>query len=537
MGPIVLSGFAGANIALGPRLLPESVGVSVLDANPLLPGDLRPLKSALAVATAVVGRQTIYRMGRDVPSESNYWLSFTGHANIIRGFDAEDTSERTYYTGDGVPKWTDNVMALGSAPYPAAWRPLAMPAPTIMPTLSVTTPGTGDAGYMTYVYTWVNDLGWESAPSPVNGITIAPGAVVAIGMPDTPPTGNYGINRTRIYRTSVDTAGTSTFLFLREVTLATTSTSDDGRALGDQLATVGWLPLPDGAYGLIALWAGMAAAVYGKEVLFNEPGVMYAWPEKYAIAVVDTPVATGRFEQNLVVLTDGHPVVIQGTDPAGMTDTLLPIAQPCAAAASVASFAHGVVWASNEGIAYFGVNGQALLTQGLIKPEQWRALVPASMVAARWGRMYVVFYDDGTGRKGLMIDPLAPANGVWFLSTGFAAAFYDELLQALYVLDGAAVKRFDGGAAPLSAVFRSKAFRQTGGRNMTHGEVTADAYPVTFKLWGDGVLRMTRTVTNDQPFTLPAGYMATDYQVEVTTTAPLQSVRLGTIAQLRGEAG
>jgi hypothetical protein len=36
----------------------------------------------------------------------------------------------------------------------------------------------------------------------------------------------------------------------------------------------------------------------------------------------------------------------------------------------------------------------------------------------------------------------------------------------------------------------------------------------------------SRTVTSGEPFSLPAGYMAQDFQVEVQTTGPVQGVLL-----------
>ncbi|WP_230685400.1 hypothetical protein, partial [Streptococcus pneumoniae] len=85
----------------------------------------------------------------------------------------------TYYTGDGTPKWTDNSIGLtGGPPYPQASRELAVPAPTTAPAIALTTDGTGTDATRYYVETFVNDLGWESAPSPIStGLVCKPGAI------------------------------------------------------------------------------------------------------------------------------------------------------------------------------------------------------------------------------------------------------------------------------------------------------------------------------------------------------------------------
>lgn len=68
------AGFGGENRAIHPKLLGETVGAVSLNQKPGR-GDLRPWKSPLTVATVPSGRNTIYRMGRDVASDSQYWLS------------------------------------------------------------------------------------------------------------------------------------------------------------------------------------------------------------------------------------------------------------------------------------------------------------------------------------------------------------------------------------------------------------------------------------------------------------------------------
>ena len=529
MNPINIAGFAGANLAINARLLNEAVGVHVIDAEPGR-GDLRPLHAPLTVATVPTGtpQKAIYRMGRDTPNDAQYWLSWSTIVNAIRGFDENDTTERTYFTGSGTPKWTDNVMGLsGGPPYPQATRELAMPAPIVALIATETSPGIGDDGTVFYVHTFVNDLGWESAPSPVSiGLTCKPGAIVDLtGLPAA-PAGNYGINRRRIYRTSVGSTGVSVFLFLREETIGTTSTTDDARALGDELATGGWDVPPADAYGLIGLWNGMASMLSGKAVWFTEPYTPYATPSRYKFPVQNKPVAQAKWEQNLLVLTTGAPVILQGQDPNSMSETPSRLGFACMSARSVVEFKHGVVWASNEGLAYTG--SDSLLTEGVLTQRQWKLLKPETMIAGRYGRLYVCSYDDGTGsRKGFMFDPLSPAQGIWFLSTGFDACWYDELSDQLYVLEGGNVRKFDGGDTLLTAKYTSKKFHQTSKRNFAWCKVVADAYPVTAKVYADGVLRHQRTVPSEDAFTLPDGFIAEDWQGEVqSSVGSVQAMRL-----------
>ena len=168
------AGFLGANIHTNKALLPDGVGVQSLNQAPGQ-GDLRPWHAPLTVASvsSSPARKTIYRMGRDTASDTLHWLSWSTLVHAIRGIDREDSQERTYFTGAvGGPAWTDNTLALASAPYPTASRPLGVPAPITAPTLTLSSAGTSETEETRYyVTTFVNDVGWESAPSPLASIS------------------------------------------------------------------------------------------------------------------------------------------------------------------------------------------------------------------------------------------------------------------------------------------------------------------------------------------------------------------------------
>ncbi|MFW9595987.1 MAG: hypothetical protein ACMV1D_10910, partial [Macromonas sp.] len=236
------TGFDGENRAVHPKLLAETLGTLSRNQKPGR-GDLRPWKAPLNAATAPAGRKTIYRMGRD--TNVHYWLSWTSRVHVARISDATDTTERTAYTGDGVPKWTNTTMALASTPYPTSSRPLGLPVPSSAPLITVGvapepeiegTPPTMET--VSYCYTWVNDMGWESAPSPPSALVERDvTAVVTVGGFGTVPSGNHKVGKVRVYRTQT---GSDQFMFLREVAYGTSSTTDDNRATGETLASLTW---------------------------------------------------------------------------------------------------------------------------------------------------------------------------------------------------------------------------------------------------------------------------------------------------------
>lgn len=530
------AGFSGEVRAIEPKLLPETACTISRNHKPGR-GDLRPWRTPLAVASVPPDRQTIYRMGRDVNTDTDYWLSWTGVVHAVRGFSTTDTTEQTFYTGDGEPKFTNNVIGLASGPYPATSRPMGIPAPAVGLTVSgvnsdATTP-TMETYY--YVYTYVNDLGWESAPSPVSlevtrdneGTTVLTGFLP-------PPSGNYNISTIRIYKTQT---GTNTnFYFLREIAVGTSDTTDNNETLGELLETTTWLPAPGVPTGgslntteptlsfLTPMWNGMMAGIAGGGVRVCEPYIPYAWPKAYEVLPPDgTPVGLGVFGQNMIIVTNSRPILVNGSSPDGLDQQKIEMPQGCVAPRSIVSMGAGVAWASEDGLCWYGSGGPRVLTAGLMLREDWQALVPSSIIGQMYEGLYFGSYDNGSGRKGFFIDPSSP-NGIYFLDTGYTAMHFDELKDQLYVLEGGSVKKWDAGSSWMTFVARSKTYKQPYPANYAAAEVVATGYPVTFRLFADGVLKHTETVTSRAPFRLPSGFRAFDYQIELEGNLPIQAV-------------
>ncbi len=513
---ITLSGFRGENRALPPINIPETVGVLSQNQNPVR-GDLRPWNAPLAVATVPAGRKTIYRMGRDAASDTNYWLSWPGEVNVVRGSIADDLTERTYYSGDGFPKWTDNTM-LSSAPYPATWRALGIPAPATPALLSASGGVSATTETRFYVYTYVSDKGEESAPSPVSAmLTCKTDDTVTLSALAAAPAGNYGINRIRIYRTQSDAAGNAEFFFLRELTSTLTSTTDDNRTLGEVMPSTTWLTPPEDLRGLNGLWNGMLAGISGNAVRVCEAYKPYAWPLAYEILPRGgEPVALATFGQSLLVLTTGAPSLVTGGSPDALDEQPLAWNEACVSARSVVSFGHGVAWACPDGLAYFGAGGPKMITNGLMTREDWQAIDPASIVGSLYEGAYLGFYTVAGVTKGFLVDPLQP-TGLYFTDIPGQAAFFDALQDQLYVLDGTSIQKWNAGEA-MTATFRSKVFRTPKPLSFAAAEVVAQDYPVTCKVYADGVLKHTQTVLAANPFRLPSGFLAQAWQLELSTT-------------------
>ncbi|WP_159917927.1 hypothetical protein [Pantoea sp. 18069] len=480
---ITVSGFTGAVNAPHPKLLPDTAGTVSWNQKPGR-GDFRPWREPLEVATVPAARKTIYRFGRDVAEDGRYWFAWTGTVHAVRGMLADDTTERTYYSGDGFPKWTDNTIALAGGSYPAAWRKLGVPPPTSAPTLQVSEGDSTETEVRYYVYTFVTDKGEESAPGPVSLMLTCPiNAVVAISGIESPPSGALTIDRVRIYRTQTGSTGDTEFFFLRELAAGAATTSDDKRVLGEILETVDWLQPPEDLTWLTAMWNGMIAGITGNAVRYCMAYKPYAWPIAYETLPPDAkPVALATFGQRLLVLTTADPVLVAGTSPDSLDEQPLEVGQACVAPRAVVSFGHGVAWPAPDGLAYYGAAGAKLVTAGILTRDDWQAMNPAGMVAGLYEGLYLSFFTDAGGvRRGFLVDPQNPA-GIFYLERGYDALYLDELQDALYVLDGNQVLKWDAGAALMSARFVSKVFGQSAPVSPAWCKVAADSYPVTVKI-------------------------------------------------------
>lgn len=551
---IAITAFMGENRAAHPLSLPDGVSQISLNQNPVR-GDLRPWKAPSTVATVPSGRNTIYRMGRDTASDSLYWLSWTGIVHAVRATIADDTTERTYYTGDGVPKVTDNTLALATAPYPTAFRLLGVPAPTSQLTLVANSGVSATTQTRYYVYTYVTDKGEESAQSPVSAaLTCKTDDAVDISNIASPPAGAYGITRVRIYRTQSGVTNETEFFFLREIASGVATSTDDKRTLAEVLVSATWLTPPAGLTNLTAMWNGMMAGISGKSVRVCEAYKPYAWPASYEILPPDaTPVALKVFGQTMLVLTTGKPRLVSGGSPDSLDDQPVEWNEACVSARSAVSFGHGVVWACPDGLAYLGSGGPRMITNGIMTKEDWRAIKPETIVGSMYEGAYLGMYTVGGVTKGFMIDPMNP-RGMLFTDIPATAFYFDELQDQLYLLDGTNIKTWNTGA-PVTVTARSKRFRLQRPTAFACAQVLADGYPVNFvidavNLPADGVskmvalqpavytapstttLRYTKSVSDRKPFRLPRGILVNEIEVELSGTSAVQGV---SVAQSHAE--
>lgn len=522
---IKLQGFSGEIPRLDPYYLPERAAISNLNAA-MRGGSLSPFRqNSPTVHTFPSNRTSIYLYGAE-------WLGWDHVTNVVPGPVADD---RLYIS---------HANAAPTLRYLGTEYPLALPTPTQKPLLSIV--GTVDdetAEYVAYAYTWVTQLGEESAPSPLSApIMWSEDADVQVdNLPGTPPAGRL-VNAKRIYRAVTSATGATDLFFVAQVAATDTVYVHDIAVdpIAEAIETGEFGPAPGNLRGFTAMPNGIIAAYRGKELWFCEPYQPHAWPNAYVLTANDQIIGLSAFGTTLAVLTTGMPYTVQGLHPNSMAMEKVEQPFPCMSARGIVDMGYAAIFPSTDGLVSITQQGGVLLTENIWTREQWNAMRPTTMRAARFGSLYGFSYSPASGgRKMCFLDPRASEPSILRVNDN-GVAFYTHVESGnTYMLaaDQRNVVVFDDDAQPKrSYTWRSKPFRlpYEGGFGAIKVETDGNAGEAfTARIYADGDLFHTTGVGN-VPTRLPAG-KAREWQIELTGTATILTVAIArTIAELNG---
>ena len=284
---------------------------------------------------------------------------------------------------------------------------LGCPAPLATPTLEVTGSAASgeDMTSRVYVYTCVNSLGDERAPSHASEVKDVQGQTVVVGNMVTPPHAGYAaITKKRIYRLAVGDESAD-YLFVAEIEASVNSYTDkltDGE-LGEVLPSLGWKTPASDLQGLVSVPGNVLAAFRGQEVRFSAPNYPYAWPDSYAHTVEYDIVGLECSGTVLFIFTTG-PVYYMSVD---ALESAVPVSMdgscPCLSARGIIPVPGGVVFPSRDGLYMVG-SGYAIplrMTTAYYAKEEWLAMRPATMFGAWCGGYLYLFFAD---REGLIFE-------------------------------------------------------------------------------------------------------------------------------------
>lgn len=391
-----------------------------------------------------------------------------------------------------------------------------------------------------YVHTYVTEFGEEGPPSEASGAVDA-GSVqpVTLTLPTVEPSATNGrlLSKRRIYRSAAGTAGAA-YRFVAELDIVDEEFTDeiDGAELAESLQSANWDGPPEGLRGIMSHPSGTFVGFEGADVYFSEPYRPHAWPEEYRIPVGHEVVAIGVFDTHIVVATTGLPYLITGMDPRSMSVRRLEVNQSCSSKRSMVSLGYACVYASAYGLVHVSPQGAQLITRNHITVDEWAGYHPETIRAFEYEGRYIGFYDAGPGQKGgFVFDPREPELGLVDLDFSAVSGFREPESEALYLLlESDDIVKWDAGADLFPGAWRSKVIHSPDPINIGSARVIANGYDdLTFRLFADGALAAEHVVTSREPFPLPSGYSAMDWQFEVDGTEVVAEI---TIAETPEEA-
>lgn len=394
--------------------------------------------------------------------------------------------------------------------------------------------------FTSYVYTFVNDLGWESAPStPSAQVTVDNGIINTVTVP---PFVRPDVVKVRLYRAGIGTGDQSDFLLVAELLppyapYVDSQSSDEIK--GDALITEEFDLPPADLRGIQALPNGALVGFTPNRLCFSEPGYGYAWPRRYQIPTDFTIVAIGAINSNVVVLSESFVYLASGTTPGSYAMERLEYPQGCVSKRSVAYISGlGVVYASPDGL--FSVTGSGPprnVTARLFAREEWQELNPASIMAAAHDDRYFGFYTKRDGAKGaIVIDFREDGFGMIDLPDHATALYTDPITDTLYFCaddtypvpakTGSTLLEWDTGTAPRPYRWRSRLFINPYPASFQACRIRAESYEqLTFRIYSRGQLINEIPVGSEEPFRLtPVPQQQTE--IELAGTANVYSVEV-----------
>lgn len=563
---IDISTFVGEIPKLSEKLLPGEYAAQAVNCN-LESGNLQPVKGVATEQALESGAETIYRLGEQ-------WLQWNNKINVIESL-VQNSGGRIVYTGDHYPKETNVVLGLVSSPFPTNSRRLGIAAPTSKLTTTVNTAGSGSPRDISYCFTrvgvWEDGTIVESAPSPASDLLTANDDATVDVSGFTAPTED-GVYDTHyhLYRINAGLSGTE-YQFVAQISKSASfpyvdSVEDDD--LGEVLPTTGWTVPIDDLKGIISTSNGLAFAFNDNTVYVSESYIAYTFPVDYTLSVGSEIVGLAFNGNAVVVLTKTAPSLIYGSEPESLSlDKLshdLPL--PCKSERSIVSTPDGVIFASATGLFMINSGGNAInLTKNIFTKEQWEALGPGSVFAFYFNDAYVAFFAGST--VGIEVDPsknyirrfsltsavhggqyvstvsintynLLTSGGDNFLTadgyqlsvTGSSYSITSDTLYLIQSTDtGRAIVSWEAGSL-VDYTWKSKEVSQKSYHALTAGMLIGNFSEgsTTLKLYVDGVLSFTKTISGNDVFRIRSPKRGSKFQVELTGKATIDRMILGT---------
>lgn len=390
--------------------------------------------------------------------------------------------------------------------------------------------------FTNYVYTYINSLGQESAPSPPSmTIMVDNGIINMVTIPE-PPVGSDVVT-VRLYRAS-NSITAAQYLFVSDVSPPYPAVYNDSAAtvdIGpDVLETTNFDPPPDTLQGIIALPGGALCGFSGNELCFSEPSFPYAWPIRYRLTTDYRIIAIAAIDSTVVVFTEAFTYFAAGNAPGDYAMQKTSYPQSCVSKRGVAMLPAGILCPTPDGLYLFtGTGAPQNTTELLFAQREWRALNPASMIGVVHDDRYFGFYDATSigGNKGaLLLDFRQGGFGLIDLPDHATATYADPITDTLYFTsdDSYSLPVGHGSLSLLSwdradtrrpYIWRSRLYLMPYPVSFQCAQIKAMDYDdLTFRVFCDGALLFEREITSIDEFVIPP-MTGRQFELEISGTS------------------
>ena len=341
-----------------------------------------------------------------------------------------------------------------------------------------------------YVRTLLTADDEEGPPSDVSDrITLRPGEEVTLDL--TLPS---GYTKQNLYRSAT---GNDDFLLLAELHSGEKTYTDYNNPLTTTaLPVFGNAPTTAEYFlpGSVIHPAQFAAAAYGVNLYLSDYYRFWVWPEEYIIPFPDTIDGIALAGGTIIVWCDDKVYGVSGNNPEQMSKFLISDAHPLLAASTIQGLGGGVIYATNDGLAFCDGSSVKIVTKEYFSRSQWLDLDPdeyTSKVADN-----TVYLDDSGAGLRVDLDEQEAAISTYTSLTG------------------------------TPAVWKSKVFRYDDKIIFDYARIVCDA-TVTLKVYADHVLAGTYTVSASVyepiPVALTGLSYANDWEFQFETAGVLSS--------------
>jgi len=310
---------------------------------------------------------------------------------------------------------------------------------------------------------------------------------------------------------------------------------------------------PDDLAGLIAAQNNILAGFVGNKLYLTEPAVPHAWPQQYAVTFEHNIVGLAPINGSILVLTEGYPYFVSGSDPAaGMDVRRIDTMYPCLNRKGIVAMNYGVVYPTHDGMAVFSpASGPTIITRVNFNNDTWaQQLDPTTIIGEFYGDAYLASHSSG----GFAFEPDKTIGGQFVtLDFSYTASWYDPVGGKLYcVVSGGDVYEWDSLSQPAQVQeWKSKVIKTSDMINLGAARVIADYGSPTavweedekewqsesmvwnalenieFELWVDKELLFSTHLDDMGVFRLPTGYRSDTFEVGVTGDVRVRAIHLG----------